>query len=181
MIELFDDEDICPECATRRSEMPSLTLKYTTCCGKALCNDCIVSKFRQKKSILCSSCNSSLKRTDLVDDNLDTQNFNTIQATNITIKIFPIRNTNNMSTKDAKLYDQEYNKYLELKSDIIYDMVYGNKESREKAIIKRKELNQYVEDYITKHHNELSQEYIMNITKLKKEEEAYEKKNKRRI
>jgi hypothetical protein len=52
----MDDDEFCPVCQTKRAQVKSLQLRYASCCGSAMCVDCIAEKFRTTRSLRCLEC-----------------------------------------------------------------------------------------------------------------------------
>lgn len=97
--------------------MPHLILKYSSCCGRILCEQCINALFLRAKKASCHECKAEMTRDFWQLENLDLQRYRTeAQARTRANKTF------RLGKQDFDTLD-EFNDYLEMVQDIVCDLM----------------------------------------------------------
>eukprot|EP00455_Lapot_gusevi_P054243 TRINITY_DN8650_c0_g2_i1.p1 TRINITY_DN8650_c0_g2~~TRINITY_DN8650_c0_g2_i1.p1 ORF type:complete len:255 (-),score=28.83 TRINITY_DN8650_c0_g2_i1:268-1032(-) len=130
-----EPEEICPNCRTSKSFAGQMQILYSTCCGSLLCQSCAHLIFNKQKFYECSECKQPLEKKNFVIDNIDRQRVNEeVRVRTRLTKFF------NCRREDFKT-PEEYDDYLELEQDIVYDLTYGDQACRVAA---DKRLKEYI-------------------------------------
>lgn len=147
--ELFDNTDECPLCHEKRARIgDAFVLKYTTCCGSALCVPCISKKIHSKK-MRCLDCDTLLKKMDWTFDNLDRQRYLSTAQTQQRLMGSYVMTLRNF--KDATAYHD----HLEEVQDVAYQLVYGSKDEQAEARERKKAIVARVNAYAREHRDKV--------------------------
>jgi len=84
-----DDGDetvnVCPVCFTNRFVVKSLDIRFTTCCGAAMCSECVRLLYNRVSNSPCRGCGLSIKKVDYVADNAIQQLFSRARLVRIRV------------------------------------------------------------------------------------------------
>jgi len=125
---MVDEISQCPECFTSKAVMPNLILRFSSCCGRTLCSDCIEALFKKVKSVACKECNAAIQRTSWQEENLELQRYRTESK----LRISRI-NTTFILSRDDFTSRKEYDDYLELVQDIVCGLMSTDKDEANEA------------------------------------------------
>lgn len=134
----FEAEDKCPSCGSDKGRDPNLKLFFANCCDARMCENCIVQKFSQKRKIECVGCGEPLERSRYKKNSLVIEKFR--KETEIRKRINGTFNR----FEDEFETKKEWNDYLELVEDLVYNGVYGDLSERrevERRLAQEKKLN----------------------------------------
>jgi len=121
----------CPQCRTTTDTNPKLLLRYSSCCGDCLCNDCVQLLFSSSDSkhsqVPCPVCGSLLLISDWSAVPLSTQRFSR--------EVKHRHRLNRLMILEAADFKDpnDYENYVELKQDLIYDLTEGDKQTVKEA------------------------------------------------
>lgn len=138
--------EVCSQCNTSKKVVPSLRLLYSTCCGRELCSTC-VSKIPSRSGTRCTLCHQPVTNRDFTGETLESQLYN--KELNVKQRLSTIFMLQSIDFPTVI----EYEDYNELVSDIMYELVYGNKSEQdhaEKKIQEWKSVNQNKIDQASK-------------------------------
>jgi len=121
----------CADCKTMKETRPQLRFKYSKCCGLVWCYDCVKDAPRKYKTskLRCPGCGVALgtRISDWADENIDKQRYNQELSFRETYA-----STFNLKREDFDTVE-EYNDYLEMVQDVMYDLVHGTATERQRA------------------------------------------------
>eukprot|EP01094_Clydonella_sp_ATCC50884_P016114 TRINITY_DN26825_c0_g1_i1.p1 TRINITY_DN26825_c0_g1~~TRINITY_DN26825_c0_g1_i1.p1 ORF type:complete len:341 (+),score=88.02 TRINITY_DN26825_c0_g1_i1:93-1115(+) len=168
-----DDPTQCGRCFQARATNPGLKLMISIC-GHSCCENCVSALFEKVAIQTCPKCSKQLVREDFSNDAEDSS------AVENEIRVRErLNRTFNKQREDfphgAKGL-REYNDYLEMVEDIIYDLVYGAKDQKEQAQERIIEYEQKNRKIIDKNRAMLAQEMTELELKMRKEEEEFERR-----
>eukprot|EP00808_Paulinella_micropora_P020785 g37510.t1 len=146
----FEEGEGCPKCGTTLLQMPTLELRYSSCCGRMLCTSCINSTFKatRKGDVFdCDQCRQKIRKSSFLMQNLHSQQFTREHKTRERLnRIY------NMERQDFDT-DMEYENYVEQKESLVFDILHGNAEEQKIA-------NKVVEDHKQQHQHEIERRRI---------------------
>ncbi len=119
----------CASCKTKKEHNASFRLRFSNCCGRSLCDKCISTLFAGRQSqIKCPDCaDGFLKRLSFSEFDIERQRWNAERTARANLReVFNFRPTDFPSRA-------EYDDYLELEQDLIYDTVHGSTEAKKDA------------------------------------------------
>mmetsp|Transcript_1402 Transcript_1402/g.3220 ORF Transcript_1402/g.3220 Transcript_1402/m.3220 type:complete len:231 (+) Transcript_1402:52-744(+) len=123
-----DEDPQCPECLSLLYNSPEMVLKYSTCCGRTLCENCIKNKFKSRSIIECPQCGERIGKNNWSRETKDQQ----LYHKGIRTRREKLANTFNLLREDFEKLEG-YNDYLEFAADVEWAMVYGNESERKEA------------------------------------------------
>ncbi|KAL7686513.1 putative cdk-activating kinase assembly factor MAT1/Tfb3, Zinc finger, RING/FYVE/PHD-type [Plasmopara halstedii] len=89
-------------------------------CGHRFCDHCIKREFQHQREIACPACQKSVKKSQLQDKTIEELNY--VKETSVRKKVTKDYN----KTEDDFDTLDEYNDYLEMLENLIFDLVYGD-------------------------------------------------------
>lgn len=121
----MDEDEACAKCANTKSLMPNLQIRFSTCCGYAICETCLFQLFQFSKQSKCPGCPKRIEKKAFSETNFDGQNY----SREATVRK-QIERTLCMTEDDFPKNTTGYNDHLEFVTDIVYDMTYGTDEEK---------------------------------------------------
>ena len=155
----FDEIQECPHCHTNKELKSDLQFLFSECCGYALCVSCTSQIFSKNTVLRCPNCNETVNKKKYSKNRLATQQFNNESHKRSTIHI-----SCNLRRGDFKTL-KEWNDYLELVEDIVYDLSHGNAQERKQAEEKLKDFKIKYADLIERNRNLETEENLMKSYK----------------
>ena len=131
----FSDVDMCASCKLRQDDVKNLKREAfwtnrESSCMHQFCNDCKERHFRTKKEFSCPICNNIVYNRNLVQQSRDS--IEVEEDTKVRRRIKLIFNKVELDFESA----EEYRQYEEDVETLIFDLLYGDKATKEDAEVR---------------------------------------------
>ena len=115
----------CPICGSLRASIPTLAVRYSSCCGLIACTSCISRAFpltSRVARIVCPKCGELIGANDFHAETLTTQ------RVHADIKVRQrLKQILQLTLADFDYNQREYDDFLEFTSQYLYDAVDGSR------------------------------------------------------